>query len=62
MISDNAKTFKAASRAVASLLGMSAVRAFLSNLGIKWAFHVEEAPWWWVFLQENGPEVPEDSN
>ena len=46
MVSDNAKTFKAASRVVTNLVKMSAVTAFLSDLGIKWAFNVERAPWW----------------
>ena len=58
MISDNAKTFKAASRAVTSLVEASAVCTFLSNLGIKWAFNVEKAPWW-GFLRENDPDCKE---
>ena len=48
MISDNTKTFKAASRVVASLVETTIVHAFLSDLGIKWVFNVERAPWWGV--------------
>ncbi len=51
IISDNAKTFKAASRSVASLVETSTVRMFLSDLGIKWAFNVERAPWWGGFFE-----------
>lgn len=46
MISDNAKTFKAASKAVTSLVEKSSVHDYLGGLGIKWAFNVERAFWW----------------
>lgn len=46
MVSDNAKTFKAASRTVMNLVKASTVHTYLSDIGIKWVFNVERAPWW----------------
>ena len=48
MVSDNAKTFKAAAKIVTARPTMrtSAINAYLSNIGIKWSFNLEKAPWW----------------
>ena len=46
IVSDNAKTFKAAARMVAATLKTSIVKDYLGNVSVKWSFNVERAPWW----------------
>ena len=46
MVSDNAKTFKAAARAIAAVVKSSTISDHLSNVGTKWTFNLERAPWW----------------
>ena len=46
MISDNAKTFKAASKILRQLLGIPVARKYFSQIGVKWKFNLEKAPWW----------------
>ena len=46
VVSDNAKTFKAAARMVKTIVEMSPVTSYLSNIGVRWVFNVERAPWW----------------
>ena len=43
MVSDNAKTFKAAARAIAATVESSTINDYL---GIQWTFNLERAPWW----------------
>ena len=45
-ISDNGKTFKAASRFLKSVFKDDTVRDFLSEKGCDWTFNVPKAPWW----------------
>ncbi len=45
-ISDNGKTFKAASRFLKSVFKDDAVRDFLWEKGCDWTFNVAKAPWW----------------
>ena len=44
--SDNAKTFKAAARMVKTIMETSVVANLFSDIGVKWAFNLERAPWW----------------
>lgn len=46
MISDNGKTFKAASKSLEKLMSHHEVQQHLSGVGIEWLFNVEKAPWW----------------
>ena len=46
MVSDNAKTFKAAAKLVTATMRTSAINDYLSNIGIKWSLNLEKAPWW----------------
>ena len=46
IVSDNAKTFKAAARMMTTIQQSSAVANYLGSLGVKWAFNIERAPWW----------------
>ena len=46
MISDNAKTFKAASKILRQLLDTPEARRYFSHLGVTWKFNLEKAPWW----------------
>ena len=45
-ISDNGKTFKAASRFLKSVFKEDTVRDHLAEKGCEWTFNVERAPWW----------------
>jgi len=45
-ISDNGKTFKAASRVIETIVADEAVQQFLSQLRVKWCFNLAKAPWW----------------
>ena len=46
IISDNAKTFKAAAKAIATMLSHEDLKDHLTNLKIDWNFNLEKAPWW----------------
>lgn len=46
IVFDNAKTFKAASDAMAAIIENSEVLQYLSNVKLKWSFNLERAPWW----------------
>ena len=45
-ISDNGKTFKAASRFLSSVFKDDTVRDHLAEKGCEWTFNVERVPWW----------------
>ena len=49
MISDNAKTFKAASSEIKQLSRSTKVQQYLTNKQVSWEFIVEKAPWWGGF-------------
>ena len=44
IVSDNSKTFKAAAKAIHTLVNH--VQRYLASLGVKWIFNVPKAPWW----------------
>jgi len=46
MISDNGKTFKAASKAIHKISSHDVIQGYSSNVGVKWSFNLEKAPWW----------------
>lgn len=46
MVSDNAKTFKAAATIVKNTLECPEARAFLNQFHVDWKFNLEKAPWW----------------
>ena len=46
IVSDNAKTFKAAEKALRSLYNHERVQAKLRNKRVTWKFNLERAPWW----------------
>ena len=46
MISDNAKTFKAAAKTLREIANHPEVKSYLSQHGIEWSFNIEKAPWW----------------
>jgi len=50
-ISDNAKTFKAASRDVTKLSRSAEVQRYLTNNKVTWNFIIEKAPWWGGFYE-----------
>ena len=45
-ISDNGKTFKAASKYLDTVFKDGIVQEHLTGLGVTWQFNVERAPWW----------------
>ena len=45
-ISDNGKTFKAASKYLKTVFKDGTVKEYLTGLGVQWIFNVERAPWW----------------
>ena len=51
MVSDNAKTFKAAAKALRELYTNKEVKNSLTNKGIDWRFNLERAPWWGGFFE-----------
>ena len=55
IISDNAKTFKAAAQDLETLhsgiLSHTSTQKFLANNGIRWKFIAERAPWWGGFYE-----------
>ena len=46
ILSDNAKTFKAAAKLLKSIFSHQEVKDHLSHLGVEWIFNLEKAPWW----------------
>ena len=46
IVSDNAKTFKAAAKAIETMLSHEDLKDHLMNLRIDWNFNLEKAPWW----------------
>ena len=46
MISDNAKTFKAAARLLFKILQHPEVERYFAGIRIQWVFNLERAPWW----------------
>lgn len=51
MVSDNAKTFKAADKALKELYNHPEIQADLENRRIVWRFNLERAPWWGGFFE-----------
>ncbi|XP_046841881.1 uncharacterized protein LOC124435998 [Xenia sp. Carnegie-2017] len=45
LISDNAKTFKSASKEVANILRSTDIQSELASKGVNWEFIIEKAPW-----------------
>ncbi|XP_068734667.1 uncharacterized protein [Montipora capricornis] len=69
IISDNAKTFKAAAQDLETLhsgiLSHTSTQKFLANNGIRWKFIAERAPWWGGFFRKtdrNDQKMPEENN
>ena len=50
IVSDNAKTFKAASKLVRNLHD-DELSGYLTNNCIKWRFNLEKSPWWGGFFE-----------
>lgn len=48
LISNNAKTFKSASKIVKQILNSPKVRTYLTQLNVKWKINLERALWWGV--------------
>ena len=51
MVSDNAKTFEAASREISKIFKSPRVLRYLAENRIKWTFIVEKATWWGGFWE-----------
>ena len=51
LISDNAKTFKSASREVKNIIRSVEVQRHLTDQGANWQFIIERAPWWGGFWE-----------
>jgi hypothetical protein len=51
IVSDNAKTFKAAEQAVRRLFNQPKVKAELQTKRVTWRFNLERAPWWGGFFE-----------
>ena len=51
LISDNATTFKSASKEIERICRSKEVQSFLASRGITWQFIVERAPWWGGFWE-----------
>ena len=51
LVSDNAKTYKSASKEIRNLSRAEEVWRYLSNNRITWQFIVEKAPWWGGFWE-----------
>ena len=45
-VSDNGKTFKAASRVINGIVSSEEVQKYLSHVNIKWHFNLAKSPWW----------------
>lgn len=46
MLSDNGKTFEAASKVVMSVVSSPEVQRYFDGVGLDWRFNVPRAPWW----------------
>ena len=46
ILSDNAKTFKAANKHLQAIFNSREVKNYLSDVGVQWSFNLEKAPWW----------------
>ena len=46
ILSDNAETFKAATKLLKTIFDSQEVKDYLSNVGVEWVFNLEKAPWW----------------
>ena len=46
VISDNGKTFKAASKIIHAVMSHESVQQYLLGIGVEWAFNLPKAPWW----------------
>ena len=46
IVSDNAKTFKAASETIRDALESPETKQFYNSIQLKWNFNLERAPWW----------------
>ena len=46
VVSDNAKTFKSASKVLAHIVKHPALEQYLTDHCIQWSFNLEKAPWW----------------
>ena len=46
VLSDNAKTFKRASKEIMKIIRAKRVHTYFANKGMTWWFSVERAPWW----------------
>ena len=46
IVSDNARTFKAAAKTIKLMLNHSDVKNYLLYLRVEWNFNLEKAPWW----------------
>ena len=46
IVTDNAKTFKAAAKTLETVLKRPEVIFFFSHINVKWTFNLERAPWW----------------
>ena len=51
IVSDNAKTFKAAERAIGRLFNQPKVKAELQTKRVMWRFNLERASWWGGFFE-----------
>ena len=51
MVSDNTKTFKAASRLIKGISRDHEKQKQFSDLNVKWVFNLERAPWWGGFFE-----------
>lgn len=46
MVSDNAKTFKSATKIISKVLSHPEVQCHFTELRMEWNFNLEKAPWW----------------
>jgi len=51
LLSDNAKTFKSASKEVVKIARAQEVLQYLANNGVTWKFIADKAPWWGGFWE-----------
>ena len=51
IVSDNAKTFKAAAKVLKKVFSYPSVKRFLANRRITWRFNIDRAPWWGGFFE-----------
>ena len=51
VVTDNAKTFKSASKKLIALFKSAKVQAYLTEKRIKWKYNLAKAPWWGGFYE-----------